>query len=189
MFPNLETERLILRELTQDDAESVFKCFSNEEVTRYYGQEPFVELQQAEKLVKFFSKSFAEKRGIRWGIERKETKDMIGTIGFNVWSPIHKRAEIGYEIHPDYWRKGYTFEAVTEIVSYGFEQMGLTRIGAVVFIENEASNKLLTKIGFQQEGILRDYMYQNGQAHDTFVYSILQRDQKETFRDKKPINL
>jgi [ribosomal protein S5]-alanine N-acetyltransferase len=181
MFPNLETERLILRELTQDDAESIFKCFSNEEVTRYYGQEPFQEIQQAENLVKLFSKSFAEKRGIRWGIERKGTNDIIGTIGFNAWSPIYKRAEIGYEIHPDYWRKGYTLEAVTEIVSYGFEQMGLTRIGAVVFIENEASNKLLTKIGFQKEGILRDYMYQNGQAHDTFVYSFLQRDMEGAF--------
>ncbi|MGE7917139.1 GNAT family N-acetyltransferase [Lysinibacillus xylanilyticus] len=181
MFPNLETERLILRELTQDDAESIFKCFSNEEVTCYYGQEPFREIQQAENLVKLFSKNFAEKRGIRWGIERKGTNDIIGTIGFNAWSPIYKREEIGYEIHPDYWRKGYTFEAVTEIVSYGFEQMGLTRIGAVVFIENEASSKLLTKIGFQKEGILRDYMYQNGQAHDTFVYSFLQRDMEGAF--------
>lgn len=173
MFPNLETERLILRELTQDDVESVFNCFSHEEVTRYYGQEPFIDLQQAESLVKLFSKNFAEKRGLRWGIERKETKGIIGTIGYNAWSPIHRRAEIGYEIHPDYWRKGYTQEAVTEIMSYGFEHMDLTRIGAVVFIENEASNKLLTKVGFQKEGILRDYMYQNGQAHDTFVYSIL----------------
>ncbi|KOS60188.1 GNAT family N-acetyltransferase [Lysinibacillus agricola] len=176
MFPYLETERLILRELTQDDAEDVFKCFSNEDVTRYYGQEPFVEIQQAENLVKLFSKNFAEKRGIRWGIERKGSKEIIGTIGLNLWSPIHKRAEIGYEIHPDYWRKGYTQEAVTEIVSYGFQHMGLTRIGAVVFIENEASNRLLTKMGFQKEGILRDYMYQNGQAHDTFVYSILKNE-------------
>lgn len=173
MFPILETERLILRELTQDDAQSVFKCFSNEDVTRYYGQEPFIEMRQAENLVKLFSKNFAEKRGIRWGIERKETKDIIGTIGFNVWSPTHRRAEIGYEIHPDYWRKGYTQEAVSKIVSYGFGHMGLTRIGAVVFLENEASNKLLTKVGFVKEGTLRDYIYQNGQSHDTFIYSIL----------------
>lgn len=74
MFPNLETERLILRELTQDDAESVFNCFSHEEVTRYYGQEPFIDLQQAESLVKLFSKNFAEKRGLRWGIERRKQK-------------------------------------------------------------------------------------------------------------------
>lgn len=176
MFPNLETERLILRELTQDDAKSIFNCFSHEEVIRYYGQEPFTDFKQAEKLIMLFSKNFTEKRGIRWGIERKETKGIIGTIGFNVWSPTHKRAEIGYEIHPDYWRKGYTLEVVTKVISYGFNDLGLTRIGAIVFIENEASNQLLKKIGFQQEGILRDYMYQNGKAYDTFAYSILKNE-------------
>jgi ribosomal-protein-alanine N-acetyltransferase len=52
--------------------------------------------------------------------------------------------------------------------------MDLTRIGAVVFIDNEASNNLLTKIGFQKEGVLKKYMHQNGEAHDTFVYSLLE---------------
>lgn len=110
---------------------------------------------------------------MRWGIERKGKKGLIGTIGFNAWSPKHKRAEIGYEIHPDHWRKGYMSEAVSKILSYGSETLDLTRIGAVVFIENEASNNLLTKMGFQKEGILKKYMYQNGKAYDTYVYSFL----------------
>ncbi|QOS89014.1 GNAT family N-acetyltransferase [Brevibacillus sp. JNUCC-41] len=67
---------------------------------------------------------------------------------------LHKRAEIGYEIHPDHWRKGYTLEAASKVISYGFDEMNLTRIGAVVFIENEAPSTLLTKIGFQKEGVL-----------------------------------
>lgn len=54
--------------------------------------------------------------------------------------------------------------------------MDLTRIGAVVFIDNDASNKLLTKIGFQKEGVLKKYMYQNGVANDTYVYSLLKND-------------
>ncbi|WP_143522615.1 GNAT family N-acetyltransferase, partial [Pseudomonas sp. 2822-17] len=77
-----------------------------------------------------------------------------------------RRAEIGYEIHPDFWRKGYTSEAVKEVISYGFEGLDLNRIGAVVFIENQASNQLLSKMGFQREGILRDYMYQYGKSFD-----------------------
>jgi [ribosomal protein S5]-alanine N-acetyltransferase len=177
MFPLLETERLILREITKEDTKGIFACFSNDDVTRYYGQETLQNIEQAEKFVEFFSKSYTEKRGIRWGIERKEIKGIIGTIGFNVWSPKHKRAEIGYEIHPEHWRKGYTLEAISKTLSYGFDVLGLTRIGAVVFIENEASNKLLTKIGFQKEGILRAYMYQNGKAYDTYVYSILKNDE------------
>ncbi len=107
-------------------------------------------VEEAEKFVDVFSKNYSEKRGIRWEIERKETKGIIGTIGFNAWLPKHKRAEIGYEIHPQQWRKGYTLEAVSEVISYGFDVMGLTCIGAVVFIENEASNKLLGKVGFFQ---------------------------------------
>lgn len=173
MFPILKTERLLLREITEDDAEGIFACFSNDKVTRYYGQETLDHIEQAEKFVAFFSENYTEKRGIRWGIERKETQGIIGTIGFNAWSPKHKRAEIGYEIHPEQWRKGYISEAVSEILSYGFESMGLTRIGAVVFINNIASNSLLTKMGFQKEGILRNYMYQNGEAHDAYIYSMV----------------
>lgn len=176
MFPIIETERLILRELTEEDAEGIFACFSNEEVTRYYGQETFENIEQARHLVVLFAMNYKDKRGIRWGIERKGTTGIIGTIGFNAWVPRHKRAEIGYEIHPLHWRKGYASEVVSAIVSYGFENLDLTRIGAVVFTENEASNELLIKIGFQQEGVLRDYIYQNGVAHDTNVYSILKSE-------------
>lgn len=173
MFPTLETERLILREIIKEDTEGIFACFSNDDVTRYYGQETLQNLEQAENFIEFFQKNYHDKRGIRWAIERKEDKGIIGTIGFNAWLPKHKRAEIGYELHPNHWRKGYTSEAVLAVLTYGFDVMELTRIGAVVFKENEASQNLLTKIGFQEEGILKKYMYQNGVAHDTYVYSLL----------------
>ncbi|KKK39088.1 acetyltransferase [Mesobacillus campisalis] len=173
MFPTLETERLRLREITNDDAKSIFACFSDENVLQFYGQEAFEHIEQAEALIDFFTNSYKEKKGIRWGIEIKGQQGIIGTIGLNAWSPKHKRAEIGYEIHPDHWRKGFTFEALSKVIEYGFDDFGLTRIGAVVFLDNQASNKLLSKAGFQLEGILRDYMYQNGVAHDTYVYSLL----------------
>lgn len=117
-----------------------------------------------------------DKRGIRWGIERKETKGLIGTIGFNAWIPKHKRAELGYELSEEHWRKGYTSEALHSVLSYGFDELNLTRIGAVVFKGNEASNQLLRRFGFENEGILRDYMYQSGVPHDAYVYSILKRN-------------
>ncbi len=175
----LETDRLRLRELTQADVAAIFHCLSNEEVTRYYGQEPFIEKQQAEQLIQHFDKNYEEKRGIRWGIELKETGEVMGTIGYHLWSDPHKRAEIGYEIHPDYWRKGYTKEAIQQVINYGFEHMNLQRIGAVVYLENEASNQLLLKLGFQQEGILRDYMVQKEKAYDTFIYSLLKKEQPQ----------
>jgi [ribosomal protein S5]-alanine N-acetyltransferase len=173
MFPTLETDRLILREITKEDTDAIFSSFSNDKVTRYYGQDTMKSIEEAEKFIDIFATNYIEKRGVRWGIERKGDQEIIGTIGFHAWLPKHKRAEIGYEIHPDYWRKGYTREALIKIISYGLREMDLTRIGAVVFTENEASNRLLTKIGFQKEGTLKDYMYQNGKPHDTFIYSLL----------------
>ncbi|MCM3602797.1 GNAT family N-acetyltransferase [Robertmurraya korlensis] len=180
MFPTLETERLVLREISKEDAEAIFACFSNVNVTRYYGQDTLENIEQAEAFVNFFANSFKENRGIRWGIELKGTQGLIGTIGFNAWSPKHKRAEIGYEVHPNHWRKGYTFEAISKVIEHGFDEFGLTRIGAVVFTDNEASNKLLTKMGFLKEGVLRDYMYQNGEAYDTYVYSLLKYNRERS---------
>ncbi|GEL03821.1 GNAT family N-acetyltransferase [Rummeliibacillus stabekisii] len=175
MFPILETDRITLRELTDTDVYDIFACLSNKEVIRFYGSEPLNSAKEAKELVEFFKKNYNEERGIRWGIERKGTKGIIGTIGYHAWSQKHKRAEIGYEIHPEYWRKGYTSEAISKVISFGFDTMGLTRIGAIVFLENEASNKLLEKVGFQKEGILRGYIYQQGKAYDTNVYSLLKR--------------
>ncbi|MCJ8010282.1 GNAT family N-acetyltransferase [Paenibacillus sp. KQZ6P-2] len=173
MFPELTTERLRLREITPQDEERIFDCFSNYEAMRYYGQDPFHHLEEAGKLITFFADSYRDKRGIRWGMERKEEPGLIGTIGFNAWSPKHRRADIGYEIHPDYWRKGYASEAAEAIIAYGWGVMNLARIGAVVYTDNAASNAMLVKLGFQQEGILRSYMVQDGLSHDTNVYSIL----------------
>jgi len=173
MFPILETERLLLREIIKEDAQSIYNCFSNNDVTRYYGLDTLTSFEQAEQFVDLFSKNYIEKRGIRWGIEIKDKEGIIGTIGFNAWSPKHKKAEIGFELNPKYWRKGYATEAVSKVISYGFEEFDLTRIGAVVFIENKASNELLRKLGFEKEGVLRNYLYQNGEPHDTYIYSIL----------------
>lgn len=172
-FPVLETTRLRLRELTMRDVPEIFACFSSGEVMRYYGQEPLTTLAQADELVNFFAASFRDKRGIRWGIEIKGSSGLIGTIGFNAWSPKHRRAEIGYELSPAFWRQGYAAEAVTEVLAFGWESLELTRIGAVVFTANEASNALLVKLGFQQEGLLRNYMIQDGKSYDTNIYSVI----------------
>lgn len=173
LFPVLETERLRLREINMEDAEALFNCFSSDKVTRYYGQETFRKIDEAEQFVKAFRDTYEKKRGIRWGIERKSNPGLIGTIGLHAWASKHRRAEVGYELHPDHWRNGYISEALQAVVSYGFNDLNLTRIGAIVFTENEGSQKLLQKLGFQQEGMLKQYMYQNGCSFDVNVYALL----------------
>lgn len=175
-FPILETKRLKLIEITHQHMESVFEILSLEKVTRFYGTNPFALQAEATSLIDMFHKNYLEKRGIRWGIKLKENQKIIGTIGLNVLHLKNKRAEIGYELHPDYWRKGFASEAIKEVLRFSFEQLELYRIGAIVYPENDASLLLLKKMGFTNEGLLRGYIRQNDHFYDTFVLSILKEE-------------
>lgn len=177
-FPILETTRLKLVEITHKYVNSIYEILSLEEVTKYYGTNRFTFNGEASRLIDVFHKNFNETRGIRWGIILKQNQKFIGTLGFNGLQVNNKRAEIGYEIHPAYWRRGYTTEAVQEVLRFGFENLDLNRIGAVVYPENLASLNLLKKIGFTEEGLLRGYIYQNDYAHDTYILSILNQEWK-----------
>ncbi|MGE7112474.1 GNAT family N-acetyltransferase [Lysinibacillus sp. NPDC047702] len=173
MIPILHTDRLVLRELTVNDAQAILNCFSNSDVLRHYGQNPLTNLDQVRQIINNFSKNYDEKRGIKWGIELKGQEGIIGTIGFQEWSIEHKRAEISYALFPESWGKGYALEAVNKVISFGFQEMELVRIGAIVFTENDASNKLLIKAGFEKEGLLKKYIYQSNVPYDTYIYSLI----------------
>jgi len=172
-FPVLETKRLKLIELTHQHVQSIYEIFSLNEVTRYYGTNSFTLPAEAYQLIDMFHRNFLDKRGIRWGIKLKENQRIVGTLGLNGLHLKNKRAEIGYEIHPSFWRNGFALEAINEVLRFSFMRLELHRIGAVVYPENEASLRLLVKLGFNKEGVLRGYMYQNEQFHDTCVMSLL----------------
>ncbi|MCH4569755.1 GNAT family N-acetyltransferase [Bacillus sp. ES1-5] len=178
-FPKLETERLQLRELTLLDAETMFRYFSKESVIRYFGMDSFENIEQAKTTIQTFKTRYEEGSVFRWGIEKKGTGQLIGTCGFHLINKHHKRAEIGYELDDTYWGQGYATEALQAILGYGFETLQLIRIAAVVYVENKASQKLLSKAGFQEEGLLRKHMIQNGVAHDTILYSLLKEEWKK----------
>ncbi|WP_419888489.1 GNAT family N-acetyltransferase [Neobacillus niacini] len=176
LFPTLETDRLKLIEITPIHTLSIFEILSLDEVTRYYGTDRFTSIEEARKLIEVFQKNFYEKRAMRWGIVLKENNKFIGTLGLNGLQLKNKKAEIGYEIHPSFWRKGYTSEAIKEVLRYSYQELKLNRIGAVVYLENEASSNLLQKLGFKKEGVLRDYLFQNNSYHTTSMFSLLKRE-------------
>ena len=173
VFPILETDRLTLREITEEDAEDLFINFSNAKVMKHYGSDSLGNIEEARGLIHSFQIGFYENKGIRWGIQLKNQKGLIGTVGFHAVSSKHRRAEIGYELNPTYWGKGLATEAIGKAVEYGLNEMKLKRIGAIVFLDNRTSNELLIKFGFKKEGILRSYMVQGGVSYDTNVYSLL----------------
>ena len=81
-------------------------------------------------------------------------------------------------MHPDFWRRGLAKEAVLEVLRYSFEELGLYRMGAVTYPANDASNTMLKKLGFKQEGVLRGYLFQRGTSHDALIFSLLEPEWK-----------
>lgn len=175
-FPVLETNRLRLIELNSTHSEDLFNQFSLEDVTRYYGMDPLLTLEQAEKMIVNMNNGFTEKRSARWGIQLKETSELAGTIGLNNLQLWSKKCEVGYDLHPNYWGNGYVTEALEKVLFHCFDTLELSRVGALTFPENKASWKLLVKSGFEKEGLLRNYLYQGGKTHDAFVFSITKED-------------
>lgn len=172
-FPIIETERLILRKLETTDINDLFEILSSESVTKYYGKYPMENLSEAEDLILKFHKAFYEQKSIRWGIELKETNRIIGTCGFHCWNKNHFRAEVGYELGEAFWNKGYATEAISSILIYGFEFMDLKRIEAIVYPENNPSEKLLLNLGFEHEGLLKKYANFRDRQQDLNIFAIL----------------
>jgi len=175
-FPVLETERLQLIELNPTHAIHLYKQFSREDVTRFYGMDPLETLEQAEKMVANMIAGFEAKRSMRWGIQVKESGEFAGTIGLNGLQLWSKKCEVGYDLHPDYWGKGYIKEALGAVLPYCFDELNLSRVGATTFPANEASWQLLLKVGFEKEGLLRNYLYQGSQNHDAYMFSMTRED-------------
>ena len=117
--------------------------------------------------------------GIRWAICRPEApEELLGTCGFNLWVQNSARAVLGFDLARANWRQGIMSEALGLLLDYGFQQMELNRVEAVVFRDNDASCRLLAKLGFAREGLLREYEYLHGRLQDMYMYSLLRRDRE-----------
>jgi [ribosomal protein S5]-alanine N-acetyltransferase len=172
-LPRLETDRLILRKITLDDAEDMFAYGSIDEVTTYVTWNKHQTLADTKQFIDFILGQYENKRIAPWGIELKETGRLIGTIDFVSWNTNHKISEIGYVITPDCWGNGITTEAAKELIKFGFSKMDLVRIQARCFTENIGSERVMEKAGMTFEGIIRKGMLVKGKHQDLKMYSIL----------------
>jgi len=179
-FPQIETNNLVLREMELSDAEAIFKIYADNDVTKYIDLETATDLAQAKFLVNRRVELFRSGQRIRWGIARKDDNIIIGSCGFTQWDKNFHRAVIGYELAKKHWRKGIMTEALEAVIYFGFQRMELNRIEALVMLENIASMTLLEKLGFQEEGILREYGYWKGKFHDLKMFSLLKRDKLQS---------
>ena len=180
-FPQLETARLILRELTLDDADVIFPHFANKEVARYIDYEPAESIKDVTDIINWGTNLFNKKAGTLWGIFRKEDSSFLGQVNYiarpddNFTGSVH-RAEIGYELTPPYWGKGYMSEAICSVIEHVFSSTKLNRIEAKVHTENNRSLSVLTRLGFHREGILRGYVQWGDGFWDMVLFSMLKKD-------------
>jgi len=172
----LETENLILRPIEMSDRDFIFKQFSDPKVCQYLvDEEPFTKIEEAEALIKFYTLP-EPRRQHRWIIVRKSDGKPIGTCGYHQWIIRHNSCEIGYDLCPPYWGKGYMTEALTKAITMGFKDIGLNRIQAFVDVRNTRSVNLASRLGFTNEGIARDKHLFRGKYYDHYCFSLLKRE-------------
>lgn len=176
-FPRLETNRLILRRVVPADVEDILRHYSQEAVTHFLDIESIHTLEEAERIIQFFERGYQQERWMRWGIELKENGRLVGTAGFNNWE-CHRGhyGEIGFDLSSEYWGQSIMVEALTTLIRFGFEEMRLNRIEALVMLHAEQAMNVLEKLGFMPEGIRREYGYWKGRYWDELCYSLLRRE-------------
>lgn len=179
-FPVLESDRLILTDFQSGDESAVFSLFSSNAVIQYYDLSAFTKPEQSRDLIFLFRSRYEEGAGIRWAIRIKSANRLIGTCGFNSWNCKMHNAVIGYDLLPKFWGNGYAGEAAALIVQAAFDGRlpcgPIHRIQADTVPGNLASESVLCKLGFREEGLRRDAGYWKGQYHDLKCYGLLSHE-------------
>lgn len=172
-FPNLETDRLILRRVDKNDVNEVFALRSDAETMKYVPRPLVTTKDEALDHIALIDSKIESNEGINWAITIKGSPKLIGIIGHYRIKPEHFRSEIGYMLLPEFQGKGIITEAVKAIVQYGFNQMHLHSIEAIIDPENIASGMVLEKNNFIKEAHLKENEFYNGRFLDTVIYSLL----------------
>ena len=174
-FPELITERLLLRRITLDDAPEIFFLRSDAVVLQYLSKEPAATINEAVAFINRVNGDIDTNDTIIWAITLRNKPDK--TIGFICYWRLqkeHYRAEIGYGLHPQQWRKWIMKEAILKVLEYGFATMQLHSIEGRINPNNMASAAILEATGFVREAYFKEDFYFNNKFEDTAVYSRLE---------------
>lgn len=161
-FPVIETERLVLRRLEERDADDIFEYAQYKELLTYTDGFPS-EYDEVKAMVKIWrNEAYESKRFIRWAIELKAEKKVIG--GIYMYDPqgddiCGRKVEIGYEISPLYKNRGYASESIRAVGQYAVKNMGIVRVQVLIMPEHIASIRACEKAGFIKEGVLRNFLH------------------------------
>ncbi|SFC40857.1 Protein N-acetyltransferase, RimJ/RimL family [Nocardioides terrae] len=178
----IETERLLLRPLSPDDVDAAHAYMSRPEVTAYTPYEP---RSREEVAARFADPKFtrttldAEGQFVFLGIVVKETGQLVGDALLAWHSELHRSGEVGYQLHPDHWGRGYATEAAREMLRLGFEDLGLRRIVARIDEDNPGSAAVLRRLGMRQEAVLVENEWFKGRWSTEVIFAMLDREWRD----------
>jgi len=177
IYSNIFTERLILREFDKNDFEAIHEYLSNEKVLEYMPFNPTSKEETINYLQRFIKFQTEEPRNyIRFVVMLKGNMNIIGECGINILSIKDKCGELIYRFNTKYWNNGYATESAKRLINFGFFELKLHRIEAIVDIRNTASIKILNKIGMNNEGCLKEHKLQKGHWRSSYMFSMLEKE-------------
>ncbi|MCD0503860.1 GNAT family N-acetyltransferase [Bordetella petrii] len=171
--PRLDTERLALRPLAAQDAEALLAIFSDPQVMQYWNTAPWTSMADAHAFIADSVLANERQESLTLGIYEKSSGHLAGKCMLFNHDKGSRRAEIGFGLGRPHWGKGYINEAGRALIAHGFQTLKLRRIEAEIDPDNHASAKALERLGFVQEGLLRQRWEINGVVSDSALYGLL----------------
>lgn len=179
----MQGKLITLRRLRRSDAASIQRHANNRDIKRFLPRLPFpYTMAEARKWITTTSRLARADKAYDFGIEDRESGEIVGMIGLRNINRQDRNAEVGYWIGKSFQRRGYAGEAMLLILKFAFRELRLVRVYAVVHQRNVASVKLLDRIGFVREGVWRKASFMNRRWYDVYAYGILK---EEYIRRKK----
>ncbi len=173
-FPEIHTERLVMRELQIKDANQVKVLAGAYEIadTTLRIPHPY-RLSDAKTWIHDSRSQWQAGKACQWAITLKSESTLIGSIGLVGIDTTHRHGELGYWVGKPWWNKGFATEAGRAVIKYSFERLHLHRIHAHHFARNKASGKVLQKLGMMYEGKLKEHAHKWDRYEDIELYGIL----------------
>ncbi|MDN7876089.1 GNAT family N-acetyltransferase [Burkholderia aenigmatica] len=174
----LDTSRLVLRPLRDADAHTFFEIWSDAEAMRYFSFSPMTHIEQAIERVARNVKNAASGQDLICVLELRETGEALGECVLFHANEQCRRAEIGFSLRRKYWSGGYMREAASAVIDHAFGTLRLNRLEADIDPRNAASSRLLERLGFAREGLLRERWIVGDEVSDSALYGLLASDRR-----------
>ncbi|NUO77961.1 MAG: GNAT family N-acetyltransferase [Lysobacter sp.] len=174
-FPLLRGERIVLRGPRDEDADALFALFSEPQVMRYWSRPPMRGRDEAQALIDSIREGQQQRTMLNWVIA-DAADTAVGSCTLFRFDAAHRRAELGYALHPSQWGRGIAREATSLALDWAFGGLGLHRVDAGIDPDNDASRALLHRLGFVTEGRQRESFFVGDRVTDSELLGLLAAD-------------